>query len=423
MLGSDRVVSASSEFTGLREKQYDVVILLDCIQRKSEPFSFLNHIHSLLKSDGVLLITTPSLDSLSARIMKQKWIKFRRENRYYYDTQTIQTLLFKTGFCSIDVSPEHKYVTPAYIKAQIQTSDIPVYLKFIARSSVGLAKWFGKKSMEHSLSGMSILCRAKHMREKPLLSIVLPVFNERKTFPILMKELLPKKIPGIDKEIIIVESNSTDGTREEVMQYDGKPEVRIVWQAQPRGKGYAVRTGFEHASGDFILIQDGDLEYDLNDYESLLQPLLKGRAAFVLGTRHAKGWKIRQFQEFFLADLLNIGHWVLVWLMNFLYRQSMTDPFTMYKVFRKDCLFGLNFECDRFNFDIELVCKLLRKGYIPLEVPINYTSRPFSQGKKVKLFRDPPTWIKAIFKYKWIRVYSPYPQRGKIFISEYEKAC
>ena len=169
-----------------------------------------------------------------------------------------------------------------------------------------------------------------------------------------------------------------------------------------------MREGFGRATGDFIIIQDADLEYDLDDYDTLLAPLLVGSHAFVLGSRHVGGqnvWKLRQFNDMpFTAWFFNVGHTLFLTLFNVLYRQSLSDPFTMFKVFRRDCLHGLTFECDRFDFDFELVIKLIRKGYRPLEIPVNYRSRSFAEGKKVRVFRDPLTWMRALVKYRFARV-------------------
>jgi hypothetical protein len=102
-----------------------------------------------------------------------------------------------------------------------------------------------------------------------------------------------------------------------------------------------------------------------------------------------------------ISWLFNFGHLVFLMLFNLLYGQRLKDPFTMFKVFRRDCLHGLHFECDRFDFDFELVIKLLRKGYQPAEIAVNYTSRSFDQGKKVRPFRDPPTWLRALIRYRF----------------------
>jgi hypothetical protein len=238
-------------------------------------------------------------------------------------------------------------------------------------------------------------------------SILVPVFNEKDTFPELMRTLLAKRLDhlGLEREIILIESNSSDGTRELVAGFAATPGVRIIYQDRPRGKGNAVRAGLGVATGDIVLIQDADLEYDLNDYDALLEPLLSYRAAFVLGCRHGGRFRMRRFpQQRLLGDVLNIAHVLLAGLINVLYRQNMKDPFTMFKVFRRDCLYGLEFECNGFDFDHELVIKLVLKGYRPLEIPVNYCARSFSQGKKIRLFRDPPALIAADLKYRLQRL-------------------
>ena len=238
-------------------------------------------------------------------------------------------------------------------------------------------------------------------------SIIVPVYNEKNTFPELMRTLLAKRLDhlGLEREIILVESNSTDGSRELVAGFDSTPGVKILWQDRPRGKGHAVRAGLAVASGDVMLIQDADLEYDLNDYDVLLEPLLTGRAAFVLGSRHGGRMRMRRFQEQkVLGETLNVAHVLLAGFINVLYGQHMKDQFTMFKVFRRECLYGLQFECNRFDFDHELVIKLVLKGYRPLEIPVSYNARSFKQGKKISFFRDPPGLIAADLKYRLRRL-------------------
>ncbi|MGH8208427.1 MAG: glycosyltransferase family 2 protein [Steroidobacteraceae bacterium] len=234
-------------------------------------------------------------------------------------------------------------------------------------------------------------------------SIIVPVYNEKNTFPELMRTLLARRLDhlGLEREIILIESNSTDGTRELVARFGSTPGVKILWQDRPHGKGHAVRAGLAVATGDIVLIQDADLEYDLNDYDALLEPLLTGRAAFVLGSRHGGRLRMRRFQEQpLLGEVLNVAHLFFAGLINVLYGQHMKDPFTMFKVFRRECLYGLRLECNGFDFDHELVIKLVLKGYRPLEIPVNYCARSFKQGKKIRLFRDPPGLIAADLKYR-----------------------
>jgi len=203
-----------------------------------------------------------------------------------------------------------------------------------------------------------------------------------------------------------VESNSTDGTREVVRSFEGRDRLRIVYEPAPRGKGHAVRAGLELVTGDVILIQDADLEYDLADYDILLAPLAARSQSFVLGSRHGQGgWAIRKFTDQPLqAIVLNAGHWFFTFCLNASLGLWLKDPFTMYKVFRRDCLDGLKLECNRFDFDWELLIKLVRRGHRPIEIPINYQSRSFKAGKKVTYFRDPLTWMVALVKYRFSRL-------------------
>jgi len=244
----------------------------------------------------------------------------------------------------------------------------------------------------------------------PKLSIVVPAYNEAATLDALLNSLVLKQIEGVEKEIIVVESNSTDGTRQIAEGYASRGLIQLIKEEKASGKGHATRTGLKACTGDIIIIQDADLEYDLEDYDSLLQPILSGNKAFVLGARHGGGvLKMRQCdKQATLSTLMNIGHWFFTALVNILFFLCLRDPMTMYKVFRRDCLFGLQFECNRFDFDYELLIKLVRKGYRPVEIPVNYRSRSFKSGKKVSILRDPWTWLWALLK---LRLTSVNPLR------------
>jgi glycosyltransferase involved in cell wall biosynthesis len=238
------------------------------------------------------------------------------------------------------------------------------------------------------------------------LSVIMPAYNEINTIRQGIEKVLNKQLRGMDIELIIVESNSTDGTKDIVNLYKDHPRVNVVFEQKPSGKGHAVRAGFEVAIGDFILIQDADNEYDIQDYEILLEPLISGREVFVLGARHGvTSWNVRKFSDQPMrAILLNLGHWIFATLINVLYGVRLKDPFTMYKVFRRDCIQDIVFECNRFDFDHELVLKLIRKGFRPIEIPVRYHSRSFAHGKKVRIFADPLSWLRAIIKYRFVKV-------------------
>jgi hypothetical protein len=353
--------TASANSAKMAPAAYDAAIMLHRLQMQPAPGELLRRTRAALRPGAPLLLTVPRLnlplDSSFGR--RAEW---RIGNRWYFDETTIQSLLLRYGF------------------HEILVRNLPA-------------------------SGMLVTAVRDEPPARPKCSIVVAAFNESRTFPVLMDALLKKAIPGVDREIVVIESNSTDGTRELAKQYQGHPEIKLVLQDRPRGKGHAIREGFRHATGDVVLIQDADLEYDLDDYDALLAPILSHRALFVLGTRHGGDWKIRRFaKQRVLSTGLNLGHAFFTGLINVLFRQNMTDPFTMFKVFRRDCLFGLELQCNRFDFDHELLIKLVRKGYRPLEVPVNYRSRSFREGKKVRLFRDPFTWIWVDLKLRFTRV-------------------
>jgi glycosyltransferase involved in cell wall biosynthesis len=243
-------------------------------------------------------------------------------------------------------------------------------------------------------------------RAPSVLSVIVPVYNEVSTARAALDAITGKTIPGWDIQVVIVESNSTDGTREVVKQFESKERVEVIYEEQPMGKGHAVRTGLASARGDVILIQDADLEYSLDDYEKLLAPISSGECAFVLGSRHSPGaWKIRKFSDQPVqALILNLAHWGFTLSINLALFVWLRDPFTMYKVFRRDCLTGLTFESNRFDFDWELLIKLIRRGYRPIEIPVSYVSRSFKEGKKITFFRDPITWMWALVKYRFCKL-------------------
>lgn len=245
-------------------------------------------------------------------------------------------------------------------------------------------------------------------RERDLrLSVIVPAYNERATFKKTMELLLDKQIPGFEVEVIVVESNSSDGTRQEAVEY-AAAGIQVILEERPEGKGHAVRSGLAAATGDVVLIQDADLEYDIDDYDILLDPIRQFQASFVMGKRKAyhDSWGLRRFGDARLTShFMNVGHIFFMVLFNLTYGQRLHDPFTMYKVFRRDCLSGLVLRSDRFDFDWELLAKLIRSGYTPIEIPVQYRSRSFQEGKKVSLVRDPISWVVACFRFRFERLH------------------
>jgi SAM-dependent methyltransferase len=409
LLGAQRVLSGSIDSVSLPAASFDVAVLADVIEHTRDPLTDLRCIWRLLRPGGLLFIAVPSLDSWSARLMGERWMEFKLEHLFYFDSATIQTLLFKSGFERVEIAPGWKTLSPEYVIRHFDRFPVPLLSPTARLAGSLLPGPVRRRRVRVVASGIDVLALRSECPppvDRPhKLSVVMPVFNERATFPVVVDQLLSKSIENIDMEVIIVESNSTDGTRDEVRKIESHPRVKAIYEERPRGKGHAVRTGLAHATGDYVLIQDADLEYDLNDYELLLEPLVAGRAAFVLGVRHGldgRTWKVRHFtDQILVSQVMNLGHLAFTSLFNIVYGTNLRDPFTMFKVFRRDCLHRLTFESNRFDFDWELAGKLVRAGYIPLEIPVNYQSRSFSEGKKVSFFRDPLTWIRACFKYRF----------------------
>jgi glycosyltransferase involved in cell wall biosynthesis len=233
------------------------------------------------------------------------------------------------------------------------------------------------------------------------LTVIVPVYQEAATVEEALRRVLGVELENIVIDVVVVESNSSDGTREKVLAMAANPRLQVLLQEEARGKGHAVRQALQHARGEIVLIQDADLEYEVSDYEKLIAPILDGRSSFVLGSRHDASKPMRDMDNVrFMDGFMNVGHVACTKYFNLLYRVRLHDPFTMYKVFRRNCVRDIRFECNRFDFDWELVGKLIRLGYAPLEVPVQYKSRSFDEGKKIRLIRDPLTWFWAGLKYR-----------------------
>jgi len=242
------------------------------------------------------------------------------------------------------------------------------------------------------------------------ISVIMPAFNEAGTVAEALSGLLAVEFDGRDVEVIVVESNSTDGTREILEAFRTEPRVRILWQERPRGKGNAVRAGLPHASHEVITIHDADTEYDSADLLRLLEPIEAGRTSLVLGSRHTPGAPVRTFtNSWWRAPVMNVAHRFFTGLFNLLHGTRLRDPETMFKVFRREAIAGVRLRSDRFELDYELLGALIRRGCRPVELPVAYRSRDFTAGKKIRFFADPPRWAVAMIRNRL----SPLPVDGQ----------
>lgn len=385
---------------------FDYIVFCDVLEHVRDPRLFLQAVFDLLKPDGKIFCVVPSLDSWSAKLLKTNWMEFKLEHLSYFDTKNLRSLLFQERFSEIKQFPAKKTLSIDYIAAHFAKHPVPVWSLLMRLVIAVLPARILRQPFPITASGIGMIAKKQTKAGNLSLSVIMPAYNEAATIKNGIERVLGKKLDGVDIELILVESNSKDGTKEIVLQYIDHPRVTVIIEDEARGKGHAVRTGLKRATGDFVLIQDADDEYDIDDYDALIEPLRDGREAFVLGARHGGGtWKMRTFSDQpFRAFVLNCGHWVFATLVNVVYGVWLRDPFTMYKVFRRDCIDGIVFECNRFDFDFELLIKLIRRGFKPLEIPVNYRSRSFAEGKKVRMFADPITWIKAIVKFRFTKV-------------------
>jgi glycosyltransferase involved in cell wall biosynthesis len=222
------------------------------------------------------------------------------------------------------------------------------------------------------------------------LTVVIPVYNEKETIQTIVHRV--QAVP-IDKEIIIVDDDSTDGTKE-VLKHLQAEGVKVLYHERNMGKGAALRTGFQHVTGDLAIVQDADLEYDPQDYLKLLQPILEGNADVVYGSRFSG-------QNQNMMSLHRFGNQFLTFVTNVLYGTSITDMETCYKLFRAPLLKDIKIECDRFNFEPEITAKILRRKLKIVEIPISYSARKFSEGKKIT-WRDGFSAVWTLFKYRFV---------------------
>ena len=209
------------------------------------------------------------------------------------------------------------------------------------------------------------------------LSILIPVFNEARTIEELVRRVRAADACGLEKEIILVNDASTDGTGALLKKLQKNPEVTVFVHPTNRGKGAALRTAIEHVTGDILLIQDADLEYDPADYPKLLRPILDGRADVVYGSRFLGGTHRVLFFWHFAANKL------VTFLSNMFCNLNLTDMETGYKVFKRKCVEGIRLTSDRFGIEPELTAKLARRHYRFYETDINYSGRDYSEGKKI----------------------------------------
>jgi len=215
-------------------------------------------------------------------------------------------------------------------------------------------------------------------RRRPLLSVIVPVYNERRTIDVLLQKV--RAVP-IDKEIIVVDGASEDGTVELLRLEEKVPGTRVFYEERRSGRGHALKLGIRKARGHVVIFQDADLELDPNDYPALLAPIIARKADVVFGSRFLRGRPRMTFLQYW-------GNKAVNWAVNILFRPELrgfwlTDVETCYQVFRRECLDGVEIKANDFAFTVELTVRLVKEGYRLTEIPISYFPRGRAEGKKV----------------------------------------
>lgn len=226
------------------------------------------------------------------------------------------------------------------------------------------------------------------------LSVIIPVYNERSTVEAAVRSVIA--VNEAD-EILLIDDGSTDGTRELYPAIEALDDnIRVILHDRNMGKGAAVRTGFAAATGDILLIQDADLEYDPRDYPAMLRPIREGRAAVVYGSRFRGG----PTKTMFFWHM--VGNKLLTLVTNIVYNTILSDMETCYKVFRADVVRDIPLRSKGFEFEPEITSKVLKRGYRIYEVPISYNGREFEEGKKLNPWREGPKALYYLLKYRFV---------------------
>lgn len=229
--------------------------------------------------------------------------------------------------------------------------------------------------------------------KKTLVSIIIPVYNERAHVKGVVDRVLKAPMPkGVDREIIVIDDGSTDGTAELLAKLNVQ-RVKVHQSILNFGKGTAIRVGLKRATGDIIVIQDADTEYEPNDIQHLLKPILEGKAEVVYGSRFLGSIEQMRFKYWLVNKLLVLAVFIL-------YGTKLTDEATAYKVFKKDVIDGLSLQCHRFEFCPEVTAKVLKQDIRIFEVPIHYKARTLEEGKKIRL-RDAFEAFWTLFRYRF----------------------
>ena len=377
----------------------DLVVLNQVLEACPRAADVVDRLAMCVPPTALQVVVYGNVASFPGRVMRRRWPGFFQWKSVYFNSENLRGACERAGLRFVaQTGLSTSYGATRALDLVLPNTPFPAIARRLGLGALSVSVRAG--------TYVSVFERETRSDPSERLTVIMPAYNEGLYLGRVLEELLSKQF-AIPHEVILVESNSTDGTREIAQSFEGTPNLRVIYEDSPRGKGAAVRRGLAEATGTIVLIQDADFEYDLDDYNALLEPIIQRRTSFVLGSRSLglDDWKIRRYPRSpAKALLMNLAQVIFAQTFNLLFQQRVTDVITMFKVFRRPCVDGIDFVANSFNFDIELACMLVRSGYAPMEVPVNYVSRGFDEGKKVNFVTGFPSSFLMFFRCRFRRL-------------------
>jgi len=381
------------------DQRYDVVTLIDAFEDLADPQSTVQSLHGILADNGILVVTSTDFNHLIPKILGKQYADFRsnQDHRFFLGKKQLLAVVTMNGFRLLKTESQNTALSVSDFSRQITdaSSGSSTLLKKLLLPTISGLKYnayFAKNPFKSKETSES-----RTFKSPVKLTVVIPVYNEEKTIERVIERVLSVKIKKAKIDLIVVDDGSTDNSRILLSNLKNTHDFQLILKSKNGGKGSAIREGINQASGDIVLIQDADLEYDPNDYEKLIAPIVADNADAVYGSRFLS--PERRVMKFWHT----YGNKFLTFLCNLVVNRNITDMETCYKVMRTDIAKSLQLRSKRFDVEPEITCKLARAQHRIYEVPIRYHARTFKEGKKIGM-KDLFQAIWAIFKFGVIRL-------------------
>lgn len=364
-------------------ERFDVITMFDVVEHLLNPFDTIVHLQSMLADNGVLVIATMDSTSFVSRVMGKRLEDFRRirEHVFFFSRSNLVSILIKQGFEVLAVK-SHGHSFQLELLAKRLRSVLPVLgvpMTWLLRLVPFIGRWslYLDPRTKFIVYARKRRDRLGTLPQSALLSIVVPAFNEAATIERVLEALISQEV-GLRKEIIVVDDGSTDATPEILQSYQASGQVRVIRQSANRGKGAAVAVGICATAGDFVLIQDADMEYAPSDIPSLLAAMAEAGALAVYGSRFTGRYRRTG------AFLPTLANRLLTFVSNLVNDMNLSDVMTGYKLFDGNLIRSLSLKSTGFEFEVEVTSCIARMGVAIVEAPIAYNGRSLLEGKKIR---------------------------------------